>query len=175
MVTPSCVFSRPSSFRKSSTVSESIALKGSSRIKRDGFSISACAMARRCFIPSEYLATLTLEAGSRPTSRITPSSSSFVTFFKIPAIIERFFSPVSLGRKPALSKITPMFRGNLPFSILSPSTITSPSSGRTSPQIILSSTLFPAPFTPTMAQLSPRCTLKFKSVNSTLLLYAFFM
>ena len=63
--------------------------------------------------------------------------------------------------------------GNLPFSILSPPTKTSPASGRAKPHIIFSSTLFPEPFSPRIPQMSPRGTVIFKLVNRILFLYAF--
>ena len=63
--------------------------------------------------------------------------------------------------------------GNLPFSILSPPTKTSPASGRAKPHIIFSSTLFPEPFSPKIPQMSPRGTVMFELVNRIIFLYAF--
>ena len=101
------------------------------------------------------------------------STCALSVFLRMEANSSRLPSPVSPGRKPVESRITPMSRGNLPFSILSPPTKTSPASGRAKPHIIFNSTLFPEPFSPKIPQMSPRGTVRFKPVNSTLFLYAF--
>ena len=64
----------------SSTPFLSSPLNGSSSIRRSGFSMIACAIPRRCFIPKEYLATAFFESGSRPTLEIVFLISVSVIF-----------------------------------------------------------------------------------------------
>ncbi len=150
-----------------------MAFSGSSKISNEGFSIKACAMASRCFIPCEYFPTATSSSGFSPTLLMVSSTSLLPVLPRMEAKSNRLSSPLSPGRNPVESSITPMSRGNFPFSIFSPPTKISPASGSAKPHIIFSSTLLPEPFSPTIPQISPLDIFRFRLVNNTLFLYAF--
>ena len=84
---------------------------GSSRIRRNGSSMMACAMPRRWRIPREYLPTCFFASGSRPTFRMASSISFFPIFPRMPARNCRFCLALYPGRKPGVSMIAPMLSG----------------------------------------------------------------
>lgn len=118
---------------------------GSSKINSFGFSMIACAIPSRCFIPSEYLRTGLGSSGFNPTKEMTSFSSSSVTWFLIELSNFKLRKPEYCPRKPGVSNKAPKFFGNFPFPMSSPNTFTVPSVGTSRPAIVLKKTLFPGP------------------------------
>ena len=110
----------------------------------------ACAIPKRCFIPSEYFPTCFLEFGSNPTRLIASFTSSFDIFPAIFARYTKFDNPLSCHKNPGFSINAPKLSGkSTSFPIFFPRTIISPRLGYIYPQIILNKTDFPEPFRPT--------------------------
>ena len=86
-------------------------LNGSSRIRKRGSSIMACAIPRRCRIPREYFPTGFFISGSNPTFFRIRRISAFEIILFISASISRFFTPVYWVRKPGVSMMTPRLSG----------------------------------------------------------------
>ncbi len=148
MVFPSS-FSFKNSCRISCTPWLSRPFIGSSRIRREGSSIIACAIPRRWRMPSEYLPTCFFASGSSPTFRMAASISFFPIFLRMPARNCRFCLALYPGRKPGVSMMAPILSGaSISFPICFPSTKTAPSSTRRNPQMHLNRTVLPLPFLP---------------------------
>jgi hypothetical protein len=144
------------SCRMSATPRLSRPFMGSSRIMSRGFSMIACAIPRRCRMPSEYFPTGFFRAGSSPTRRIVCAISRVPIFFLSDASISRFFSPLYCSRNPGDSMMMPMSSGKsrLPPTS-SPCTRIRPFDGNMKPQTHLNSTVFPLPLLPTTPWILP--------------------
>ena len=165
-----CALKRWSRSCTSSMDSLSIALNGSSRISTSGSSMNACAKPSRWRWPSEYFQTGFFSSGSSPSSIMARRVRSLSALPDIAARSMRFCRPVSCGRKPGVSMITPVFgaksdtRLMMPASALAssgfrlsadlppirqPLTTTYPDVGWEKPQMQRMSVVLPQPFAPT--------------------------
>ncbi len=115
-----------------------------------------------CFIPSEYVPTLFLFSGSRPTAFIAVLISLSVAIFFIFASIFRLSYPLYSGSIDILSIIIPTLFGNsMSLPIILPSMLTLPSVGKIKPQIARRSIVFPLPFLPCNPYIFPLSKDKF--------------
>lgn len=156
-------------FLTSFTPSSSSPLNGSSRTNNFGFSIIACAIPRRCFIPRLYLLTGSLLSGSRFTNSIIFFTCSFDTHFLYPAKISRFLNPDICEIKDGFSIITPIFSGkSMSFPITLLFTLTVPCVGCTNPQMHFINIVFPDPLRPTRPYIFPHSNCTFISCKISL-------
>jgi hypothetical protein len=133
---------------------------GSSRNSTSGLPSNASARSSRRRSPPESCFTRT-EARCARSTRVSASSTGRGDV-SVPAHIRAASATVRSGGKPPSCNITPI-RGRTDERSVNgswPSTRTVPSAGRESPSTTSTVEVFPAPFVPSRANISPRSTSK---------------
>ena len=132
---------------------------GSSRNRICGLFTKDLATIRRCFMPLEYVSTLSLPRPSSPT-RLRNSDASKGLTPKSRANRLRFSMAVICSYKLVVSKHTPIFPCTFSIFLATsiPSNTARPPLGFICPVSILTVVVFPAPFGPRNPRISPSAT-----------------